>query len=262
MRESSGPPASRRRSLRSHRHGTARPPAAVRRRARRRNRGSPGGPSARGAGRRPGSAGRSSPGRHGGGGARGGPRASGHPARAALQRPRGTARHRPRPRHRAARRPRPRARADPERPQARRLGDHRQQGPDRNVRAGAARGGRGGRRRPVLRGGRGRCHPAAAAPSRVAGRGPDQPRARHRQRHHQLHPLRDGRDRRLVRRRAGRGAAPRVRRGRSDRGRGRSGRRGQGRDPCLDRLPHPRHPGGRRRRGHHRDHRSRCRGRP
>ena len=40
----------------------------------------------------------------------------------------------------------------------------------------------------------GRGDPAAAAAARVAGRRPDHPGGRHRQRHHQLHPVRDGRD--------------------------------------------------------------------
>ena len=41
-----------------------------------------------------------------------------------------------------------------------------------------------------------RRDPAAAPAARVAGRRPGQPRAGHRQRHHQLHPRPDGRDRR------------------------------------------------------------------
>jgi homoserine dehydrogenase len=48
------------------------------------------------------------------------------------------------------------------------------------------------RRRPVLRGLGGRGDPAAAAAARVAGRGHRAPGARHRQRHHQLHPGPDG----------------------------------------------------------------------
>ena len=57
----------------------------------------------------------------------------------------------------------------------------------------AARRSRG---RPVLRGVGRRRDPAAAPAARVAGRRQGHPGARHRQRHHQLHPDPDGRDRR------------------------------------------------------------------
>ena len=46
--------------------------------------------------------------------------------------------------------------------------------------------------RPVLRGRRRRRDPDPPAAARVAGRRPRAPRARHRQRHHQLHPRQDG----------------------------------------------------------------------
>ena len=48
------------------------------------------------------------------------------------------------------------------------------------------------RRRPLLRGRRGRRDPAAAAAARVARRRPGAPGARHRQRHHQLRARPDG----------------------------------------------------------------------
>ncbi len=77
--------------------------------------------------------------------------------------------------------------------QGRQVGGHREQGAARRGRRRAGRGGRRVRRRPLLRGVGGRGDPAAAAAARVAGRRPDHPRGRHRQRHHELHPLRDGR---------------------------------------------------------------------
>ena len=49
-----------------------------------------------------------------------------------------------------------------------------------------------GRPRPLLRGVRRRRDPDPAAAARVAGRRPGHPGARHRQRHHQLHPRPDG----------------------------------------------------------------------
>ena len=64
---------------------------------------------------------------------------------------------------------------------------HRQQGAARQLRPGAVRGrGRGGGRRPAVRGvGRGR-HPAHPAVARDRCRGAHHARDRHRQRHHQL----------------------------------------------------------------------------
>ena len=68
-------------------------------------------------------------------------------------------------------------------------------------------GGRRPRRRPLLRGRRRRRHPAAAPAARVAGRRRRAPRARHRQRHHQLRAGQDG----LHGRRVHRGASSRRR---------------------------------------------------
>ena len=68
------------------------------------------------------------------------------------------------------------------------------------------------------------------------------PGGRHRQRHDQLHPVPDGRDRRRLRRGAGRGHRARLRRGRPDRRRRRLRRRREGGDPRLAGLPHPRSP--------------------
>ena len=62
-------------------------------------------------------------------------------------------------------------------------------------------------------------------------RRPHRARARDRQRHHQLHPHRDGAHRRQLRRGARGRAAARLRGGRSDRGRDRQGRRGEDGDP-------------------------------
>ena len=76
----------------------------------------------------------------------------------------------------------------------------------------------------------GRRHPAHPAAARVAGRRPHPPRDGHRQRHHQLHPHPDDRGGRVVRRRARRGAAPRLRRARPHRRRRGLRRRGQGGD--------------------------------
>ena len=76
--------------------------------------------------------------------------------------------------------------------------------------ADAVRRRRRSRRRPLLRGGRRRRDPAAAPAARVARRRQGQPGARHRQRHHQLHPHQDGRGRRRLRRRARRGAGARA----------------------------------------------------
>ena len=97
---------------------------------------------------------------------------------------------------------------DPVRDGARRLGGHRQQGPARRGRRDALRRRREVRRRPLLRGRGGRRDPAAAPAARVDGRRQGQPGARHRQRHHELHPLPDARDRRRLHRGAGGGHAP------------------------------------------------------
>ena len=86
----------------------------------------------------------------------------------------------------------------------------------------------------------------------VAGGDPDRPHdpgelrrhrdregLRDRQRHHQLHPQRDGGDRRRLRRGAGAGAGARLRRGRPERRRQRRRRGGEDGDPRPARLPHP-----------------------
>ena len=95
-------------------------------------------------------------------------------------------------------------------------------------------------------------------PLRQSLRGPDHQGDRDRQRHHQLHPLRHGRQRDGLRRGAGGGDRAGLRRGRPDRRRGGLRRGGQGRDPCLPCLPHP--GTGRRRlpRRHHRGERRGC----
>ena len=61
---------------------------------------------------------------------------------------------------------------------------HRQQGAARRARPGAVRGGRRHRRRPVLRGGRRRSHPADPADARIPCRRPDLAHHGDRQRHH------------------------------------------------------------------------------
>ncbi len=89
--------------------------------------------------------------------------------------------------------------------------------------------------------------------SRVAG---------HRQRHHELHPLRDDGVGGELRRRAGGGHPARVRRGRPERRRRRLRRRVEGRDPRVAGLPHPRHLVRRALRGHPERHGRRHRRRP
>ena len=127
------------------------------------------------------------------------------------------------------------------RARARRLRRHGQQGAARRGRRHAVRRRREGRARPLLRGRRRRRHPDPAAAARVARRRPGHPGARHRQRHHQLHPRQDGHLRRRVRRGARGGPGARVRRGRPDRRRRGLRRRRQGRDPGQPGLPHPGH---------------------
>ena len=92
-----------------------------------------------------------------------------------------------------------------------------------------------------------------------AGGRPRHPGARHRQRHHQLHPRPDGQLGGGLQRGARGGAGARVRRGRPDRRRRGVRRRRQGRDPGQPGLPHPRHRRRRAPRGHHRGHRRRRR---
>ena len=134
------------------------------------------------------------------------------------------------------------------------VGRHRQQGADGAVHRRTGAGRRARPRRPVLRGRGRRRHPGHPPADPVAGRRHRAAGGRHRQRHHQLHPLRDGQHRRRLRRCAGRRERARLRRGRPDRRRRGLRRRGQGRDPGVHRVPHP---GDRRRRlprGHHQGH--------
>ena len=145
------------------------------------------------------------------------------------------------------------------RDEGRQVGRHGQQGAAGRGRRDAVRRREGVRRRHLLRGVRRGRDPAAAAAARVARRRPRPPGDGHRQRHDQLHPRQDGLLRRRVLRRPGRGAGPRVRRGRPDRRRRGLRRGGQGRDPRPARVPHPGHRRGRAPRGHHRGHRGRHR---
>ena len=115
------------------------------------------------------------------------------------------------------------------------------------------------RQGPLLRGRRRRCHPADPPAARVPRRRQGQPGARHRQRHHQLHPRQDGLDGRRLPGGPRRGHRARVRRGRPDRRRRGLRRRRQGRDPRRDRLPHARAPRRRLPRGHDRGDRRRLR---
>ena len=119
------------------------------------------------------------------------------------------------------------------------------------------RGRREGRPRPLLRGRGRRRHPDPAPAARVAGRRPGHPGARHRQRHHQLHPRQDGHPGHGLLRGAGGGPGARLRRGRPDRRRRGLRRRGEGRDPRLARVPLPGHRRRRAPRGHLRGHRRR-----
>ena len=92
---------------------------------------------------------------------------------------------------------------------------HRQQGAAGPSRRGAgARGGSKGRD-AGLRGGGRRRHSHHQDPARGPGRQPDRAHLRHPQRHLQLHPDHDARDRPRIRRCAGRCPAPGLCRGRS-----------------------------------------------
>ena len=226
--------------------------------------GSAGGPAAHRAGRRPGPARRRPAGAGRDRGAAGRAPAGRRDRPRAAHRGRARAGHPARHRHRGRgdRRHRAGQVADAGRAEGRQAGGHREQGPARRERRGDLRGGPRVRGRPVLRGLRGRRHPAAAAAARVAGRGHRAPRARHRQRHHQLHPRPDGLLGRGLRRVARGGAGARLRRGRPDRRR-RGVRRGrEGGHPGRPGLPHPGDRGGRAPRGHHRGHRRRHRSAP
>ena len=132
-------------------------------------------------------------------------------------------------RHRARRQPRARA------ARRREAGRHREQATGRAARRRALRGRRGRGRPAPLRGERLRGDPRDQGAPRVARRDERPPRARHRQRDDELHPHRDG-GRRHLRGGACRGAAPRLRRGRSDGRRLRSGCRREDGDPRDGRL--------------------------
>ena len=156
---------------------------------------------------------------------------------------------RERPVHRSRRRGHRRDRtgphADPHRAGRRQAGGHGQQGAAGQLRPRAVRDGRGQRRRPPLRGVGVRRHPAAPAAAGIAGRRPDPPDHRDRQRHHQLRADPHDGVGDVVPRGAGRGADARLRRARPD-GRCRGlRRRRQGGHPRLHRLR--RQGGGRRR---------------
>ena len=180
-------------------------------------------------------------------------RASGHRPGAADHRPRGSRRPARRRRGRRAH-GRHRARAGVAAPGdgPGRLGRDREQGAARRRRGHPLRSGRRRRGRPLLRGQRRGRDPAAAAAAREPGRRQRAPRARHRQRHDQLHPHQDGRDRGHVRRRPGGGAGPGLRRGRPHRRRRGPRRRREGSDPCGAGLPLARDPRRRLLRRHHR----------
>ena len=92
--------------------------------------------------------------------------------------------------------------------------------------------GRGEGRRARLRGGGGRRHAGRSRRcAKACRRQPHHARLRHPQRHLQLHPDRDARDRARLRRGAGRGAAARLRRSRSGLRHRRLRRGAQARDP-------------------------------
>ena len=100
--------------------------------------------------------------------------------------------------------------------QARQAGGHRQQGADRRARRGTGRPGRGQGRVPLLFEAAVMGGTPAVKMLREAMVGDEvESRRRHPQRHLQLHPHRDGGDRPRLRRRAGRGPAAGLRRGRS-----------------------------------------------
>ena len=157
-----------------------------------------------------------------------------------------------RPGRRADRRDRARARLRAARDagrQARRLG---QQAAAGLLRRGAVELRARAQRPAALRGrGRGRRagHPRAAGDARRRARGAH---PRDRQRHHELHPHRDGPRRDVLRRRPGAGAGARLRRGRPDRRRHRPRRRREDGDPRPAGLLHAGPP----RPGHLRGHRA------
>ena len=128
------------------------------------------------------------------------------------------------------------------RDEARQVGGHREQGAAGRARRGDARGGPRARRRPVLRGVRGRGDPAAAAAAGVAGRAT---RSTGCSASSTARPTSSwtgwttpGADFADA---AGGGAGARLRRGRPDRRRRGVRRRRQGGDPGRAGLPHPGH---------------------
>ena len=103
-------------------------------------------------------------------------------------------------------------------------------------------------RHPRLRGRGRRRHPGHQGAARGSRRQPARARLRHSQRHLELHPDDDARERARVRRGAGRGAKARLCRGRSELRHRRHRRRAQAGDPGERRVRPP----GRPRRGLHR----------
>ena len=121
-------------------------------------------------------------------------------------------------------------------------GRHRQQAAARPARRGALRRRPRGGGAAALRGRGGRGDPDRAHDPGELRRHRDRQGVRDRQRHHQLHPQRDGRQRRRLRAGAGAGAGAGLRRGRPERRRQRRRRRGEDGDPRPPRLPHRGHP--------------------
>ena len=132
-------------------------------------------------------------------------------------------------------------------------GGHRQQAAARPARRRALRRRPRGRGADPLRGRRRRRDPDRARDPGELRRDRDLEGLRDRQRDDQLHPQRDGGDRRRLRGGAGAGQAARLRRGGPDRGRQRRRRRGEDGDPRPARLPHADHARRRRLRGHRDD---------
>ena len=143
-----------------------------------------------------------------------------------------------RPDRRADRRHRARPRARARRAAGRQAGGDREQAAARPARRRALRGRpRGGRADPLRGGGRRGDPDRPRDPGELRGdRGLEG--LRDRQRDDQLHPQRDGGDRRRLRGRAGAGQGARLRGGGPDRGRQRGRRRGEDGDPRPPRLPH------------------------
>ncbi len=146
-----------------------------------------------------------------------------------------------RPDRRADRRHRAGARARPRGAAGRAARGHRQQAAPRPARGRALRARPRGRRPAPLRGGGRRGDPDHPGDPGELRRDRDLEGLRDRQRHHQLHPQRDGGDRRRLRGRPRARPGARLRRGRPDRRRQRRRRRGEDGDPRPARLPHAGH---------------------